>query len=124
MKHISSKLGSCNEGFFIVKNTENMKNLFYLMCNSFYLTNNSFTLEKNGQSPDGYLLLYFLNSEKYFDTFAYMKPNAQGHIMGAYEGRYDVDMHFIQHNFSVMEVKDKLRFAQELKENKWWRQIK
>lgn len=120
LKHIAAKICSHNEGFFIVKNTENMKNLFYLMCNNFYLTHNTFTLDKDGAGPDGYLLMYFLNSSKYFDFFAYMNPYTQGHIMGVYEGKYNEDKSFIQHNFTVMEVKDKLKFAQKLKLNKWW----
>lgn len=120
-KSMSSLIGKFNEGFFIVKNTKNMKKLFSLICDHLYLSYNSYTYKNIRYTSEGYLLQYFLNSPKFYNKFSYMKPFSQGHILGAFTGKYNEERSFIQHNYSVMKIEDRLKFAQKLKMNKWWK---
>lgn len=115
--------GAFNEGVFIVKNTFKMRQLFKIICEHFYLSYNSYTFNKCRYTSEGYIMQYFLNTPTFYNSFAYMRAGIQGHIMGFLNGQYNEEKTFIQHNYSVMAINDRLKFAQILKLNKWWRPI-
>lgn len=112
-----------NEGFFIVKNTERMKNMFQAICENFWFSYNSFYFNGVRYTSEGFLINMFLRNKNYEDAYAHMSMFSQGHVMGAYDAKYDEDRSFIQHNYSVMPIEDRLKFAQKLKLNKWWKPI-
>lgn len=122
-KSMSSIVGGFNEGFFIVRRTENMKNLFTIVCDHFHFSRNAHTYMNSRYGSDGYLLQHFLNTPKFYGSFAYMRPKSQGHALGMFSGKYDEGVSFIQHNYSVVKVADRLKLAQKVKANRWWRQF-
>ena len=122
-KNMSRCSSTFNEGFFIVKNTEKMKQLFDVYCENFYLSYQRDRFFNVRFSGDGYLMDYFLNSPSFYDVFSFMPVWNQGHMMLPFGAKYDVDKSFLQHNYSIMSIEDRLKYAEELKTNKWWKQL-
>jgi len=112
-----SDIYQMNEGFFICKNTEYMRTMFNLICENFYLS----YLNKNYYTcSDGFLMFTFLRNLKNDDKFCFLPLTVQGHIQGAEDARYDVNKSFIQHNYGGVSIKDRVKYAKEIKNNKWW----
>lgn len=122
-KNMVGCFSTFNEGFFIVKNTDKMKDLFNVMCENFYLSYMRDKFLNVRFSGDGYIISYFLNSLNFYSLYTYMPSWSQGHIMCPFGAHYDVDKSFLMHNYSIMSLEDRLKYFEELKNNKWWKPI-
>lgn len=110
-------LKAFNAACFIVKNTEDMKHFFNMLCDNFYIVNLNDSILAN----DEFLISTFINSSKIFNKAKYLPFSMIGHVLGIGEFKYDEERSFAQHNYACVSIKDRLNLARLIKQNKWWK---
>ena len=121
-EHISLNI-AFNEGFFIIKNDELMKDFFEdTLKIANYRKENALRPMKGGLQ--GRSMAMTLQMKKYNSCYTFMYDQAQGGVANSYELNYDIDKTFILHNFGqALNLDQKINQVQNLKTNKWWKPI-
>lgn len=105
-----------NEGFYIIKNTPLMKELFKQVT----INLNLFLKTIKIQQASLDLLLF---DDRYKDKWTFLYDQAQGHKAGSFESYYDQNKTFVMHNYAIFNCDKKIQFMKQLKKNKWWSKI-
>ena len=111
-----------NEGFIIVKSTNQMKE-FFSLCSQFgkYFSNRI----HSGLEADGAVICFFLQQKKFNQLYSFLPDYAQGGFANSYEGKYDENKTFILHNYGkALNFEQKCQALENLLLNKWWKGIK
>lgn len=109
-----------NEGFYIVKNTEKMKELFKDIMTAELLLQDCCYSSK--VELDGRAISLCLLKKKYNSSFTYLYPQAQGAHMGGFHFKYNVNNTFILHEYgSATTLDQKIYVVKALWYNKWWK---
>lgn len=113
---------SANGGFYIIKNTENMKALFKdCMTAQELLVDTIYT----AKGEDERALDLCLLKRKYNHLYTFMYDKAQGARASNFEGEYNEDETFILHQYGLATTKDqKIVEVKCLLNNKNWEKIK
>ena len=112
-----------NEGLFIIKNTERMREFF----EQAYKFMKSYIIEMAYDSfsaIDGRTIRYMLMLKKWKDIYIHLYPQSQGCVIGAYKMKYDLNKTFILHNYgSIFTIEQRIAYLEQLKQNFWWKQV-
>ena len=111
-----------NEGLFVVKNTDLMKQFFNDCVGALkYFMNRVFPA---GRSLDGLLIDFTLLQQKYFNCYRMMPYCAQGGIYNTQQTKYDLQNTFVRHEYgTATNMQQKIAYLEETKNNKWWSEV-
>lgn len=113
-----------NEGFMIIKNTPTMREFWdraYKYEMDFFIHMDRTIVSHGGQ--DGRVIKFMLLQKKYNPLYTFMPQFAMGGVANSFETRYDVEKHFVLHNYGqALTDEQKIEWAQSLKNNKWWKE--
>ena len=108
-----------NEGFYIIRNTNKMKELF-----KDALTIESLLMDTlySGGPEEGRCLSLCLLKKKYFDSFAFLYSHAQNARASSFPYTYDEEQTFILHEYGDATTKEqKINGVKTIWNNKWWK---
>lgn len=112
-----------NEGFIIIKNTQNMRDFYnhatFLQKEYFIDFDRQLFGEKCYTER---VIKFMLLQQKYKPLYTFLPDFAQGGSQNLFETKYDEDKTFILHNYGqALTLDQKVEQVKLLKKNKWWK---
>lgn len=108
-----------NEGLYIIKNTDTMKEFYKEAVNYIYLF--LYGEYTDYPAPESQILFFLLRKKIFKNIYTYLYDQAQCSFFTKYEGIYDEDKTFILHNYGPFSLKQKIEWFMILQNNKWWK---
>lgn len=110
-----------NGGLYIIKNTEQMKELYRdTLKAQELLMDTVYTSKSQDERAIGLCLL----KKKYKSTWTFLYEQSQGALACMFKNKYDVQNTFILHEYGLATTKDqKIAEVKDLWNNKWWQEI-
>lgn len=112
-----------NEGFYVIKNTDQMKQFF---LESYELEKKYFLhyAWKSDSAVDGRSIRFLLLTEKYQGIYGFMYDQALAGIANYGKTRYNVNTCFIEHNWGdATNMNQKIYLLEDIKKNQWWKKL-
>lgn len=111
-----------NEGLFVIKNTDKMKQFFTDCVDALKFFMNR--VVPAGRSLDGLLIDFILLQKKYFDCYTMLPYYAQGGVFNTHQTKYDLQTTFVRHEYgTATNMEQKIAYLEEVKNNKWWSEV-
>lgn len=112
-----------NEGLYIIKNTQKMRQ-FFTDCYNFMKNYVMQMAYDSFSAIDGRAIRYVLMLKKYQDIYVHLYDQSQGCLIGGYKMKYDAEKTFLMHNYGPsIPIEQRVFCLNQLKQNKWWKQV-
>ena len=109
-----------NEGFIIIKNTQNMKQFFKdaVKLMDLYLLH---TVGRSCMTEDGRVIAYMVRHQKYNKLYTYLPDYAQNGVLHWERTRFNPETSFLMHNYGDYFTLDKkMHYLKYAKNSHWW----
>lgn len=120
----SSSCIQFNQGLYVIKNSPIMHQFLeqtWEVVKKYFLD----CAWPSFSAPDGRAIRFVLLQNRYQGIYTYMFDQAQAGVANYGRTNYDVDKAFVFHNWGdCTNMQQKIYLLEQLKSNKWWKEIK